>query len=205
MANSGRITKTSDVPGFLHDEVALRADLLTRSVTWVFSQLWRNPGGPWRDCTCQLLVTVRRVLSGSPVTGSTKSGSFTAWWRRESAPAVGGPGCPDQRVAQFTQFGCPGSFVKRRGDVLRRTSHLVDAIREVGRLVGRQHHHVAWQGRRLGPVDRGTLLVGPLLVGPLPTRLPAVLAATAHAVISHIATAPAARLRSRTTSHACRL
>ena len=65
--------------------------------------------------------------------------------QRRSAPAVGGPGGPDQHVAQFAQFGCPGAFVERGGDILRRASHLVNAIRQVGGLVGRQHHRVGGQ------------------------------------------------------------
>jgi hypothetical protein len=46
-----------------------------------------------------------------------------------SAPAVSGAGGADQHSAKFAEFGCPGSFVERRGDVLRRASHLVNAIR----------------------------------------------------------------------------
>ena len=68
-----------------------------------------------------------------------------------AAPAVGGPGGADQHVAQFAQFGCPGSFVERRGDVLGGASHLVDAIRQVGGVVGRQHHRVGGQSRRPRP------------------------------------------------------
>jgi hypothetical protein len=41
-----------------------------------------------------------------------------------------------------------------------------------------------------------------LLVGPLPARLAAVLAATAHSGIGHVSTAPAARLRVGAAGHA---
>lgn len=134
---------------------------------------------PWRDCT--------RLLAGQPLD-------------THPAPTVGCPGGPQQLVAQFTQFVCAGSFVKCGGDVLRRTSHLVDAVRQVSRVLSRQHHSIGGQrqrGPRIAPGHHR-----PLFVRPLPARLPAVLAAAAHARVSNVAAAPAAWLRAGTTTHA---
>ena len=113
-----------------------------------------------------------------------------------SAPPVGGLGGSHQHSAQFTQFGSTRAFVQRGGDILRGASHLVDAVGQVSSLIGRQHHRVGRQGCAFHTVDRG-----PLLVGALPTRLPAVLAATAQAAVGDVSTTPAARLRADTTSH----
>jgi hypothetical protein len=102
---------------------------------------------------------IRRTFHGATVPGYASVVvrhmavwfSIRAGWapRREtsrsdthSAPAISSPGGADQRIAKFAQFGCLGSFVERCGDVFCRTSHLVNAIRQVGRLVGRQHHRV---------------------------------------------------------------
>ena len=88
-------------------------------------------------------------------------------------------------------------------NVLRCASHLVNAIRQVGCIVGRQHDRIGGQRKRathLTPANRG-----PLLVGPLATRLPTVLATTAHPDIRDVSATPAARLGPRATSHACRL
>jgi hypothetical protein len=68
-----------------------------------------------------------------------------------SAPAVSSPGGSDQHVAKFAQFGCPGSFVERCGDVFRRTSHLVNAVRQVGGLVAGQQHRVGGDCRHVAP------------------------------------------------------
>jgi len=111
-------------------------------------------------------------------------------------PAVGGRGGSHQRIAQFTQFGRRGSFVKRGSDVLCRASHLIDAIGQVGGLVSGQHHRVRRHRGTFYAIDRGTLLVGPL-----PARLPAVLAATAHPAVGDVAATPAARLRADATCH----
>jgi hypothetical protein len=102
---------------------------------------------------------IRRTFHGATVPGyaSVVVRRMAVWFsmragralRREtsrsdthSAPAVSSPGGADQHIAKFAQVGCLGSFVERCGDVFCRTSHLVNAIRQVGRLVGRQHHRV---------------------------------------------------------------
>jgi hypothetical protein len=113
-----------------------------------------------------------------------------------SAPAVGGHGGSHQRVAQLAQLGSRGSFVKRGRNVFCRASHLIDAIGQVSGLVSGQHHRVGRQRRTFRSVDRG-----PLLVGPLPTRLPAVLAPPAHPVVGDVAATPAAWLRADATCH----
>ena len=64
------------------------------------------------------------------------------------APPVGGLGRLHQRFAQFAQFGSTRALVERGGDVLGGASHLIDAIGQVGRIVGRQHHRIGRQGRR---------------------------------------------------------
>ena len=69
-----------------------------------------------------------------------RSGSDT-----HSAPTVGGPGRLDQTSHSSRSSVCPGPFVERGSDVLGRASHLVNAIRQVGRVVGRQHHRVGGQ------------------------------------------------------------
>jgi len=117
-----------------------------------------------------------------------------------AAPAVSGPGGTDQHVAQFAQFGCPGTFVERGGNVLRSASHLVDPVRQIGRVVGGQHHRVSGQSRHAPAVQRS-----PLLIRPLAARLAAVPAPTAHRRVGHVPTAPAARLRLGATGHAWRL
>jgi hypothetical protein len=43
VANFDRVPNTSDTPGFVPGEVALRADLLARFVAWVRSQFRRCP------------------------------------------------------------------------------------------------------------------------------------------------------------------
>ncbi|CKM16965.1 Uncharacterised protein [Mycobacterium tuberculosis] len=53
-----------------------------------------------------------------------------------SAPPIGSPGGPDQLVAQIAQFGRRGSFVERGDDILGGASHLVNTIRQIGRVVG---------------------------------------------------------------------
>ncbi len=113
---------------------------------------------------------------------------------------AGGSGGLDQRVAQLTQPGGPGALVDRGRHVLGRAAHLVDAIGQVGRVVGGQHHGILGHRRGAVPVQRAALLVGPL-----PAGLAAVLAATAHARVGDVATAPAAGLRMGTAAHACRL
>jgi hypothetical protein len=140
------------------------------------------------------------AIHGETVPVTSQLG-LSAWWpgfqsSGRSAPAVGGHGGSHQRIAQFAQFGCPGSFVKRRCNVFCRASHLIDAIRQVSGLVSRQHHRVRRHRRTFHSVDRG-----PLLVGPLPARLPTVLAPTAHPAVSDVAPAPAARLRTDATCH----
>ncbi|MDT7767713.1 MAG: hypothetical protein QOI30_709 [Mycobacterium sp.] len=135
------------------------------------------PSDPWRDSTRHKSAQAKRRSA-------------------PSTPPVGGLGGSHQGSAQFSQFGSSGTFVKRGGDILRRASHLVDTVGQVSGLVGRQHHRVGWQRRAFHTVDRG-----PLLVGTLPTRLPAVLAATAQPVVGDVSSTPAARLRADATSH----
>ena len=43
MADFGRVPNTSDTPGFLPGEAALRADLLAQFMPWVRSQFRRCP------------------------------------------------------------------------------------------------------------------------------------------------------------------
>ncbi len=159
------------------------------------------PHGPWRDCTRLAIAGGQAHVVGS--SGWPVGSSRAARAMRSdtcSAPAVGRPGGVDQRLAQLAEFGGLGALLECGGDVLGRTSHLVDAIREVGRVVGRQHHRIVGHRRSAVPVQRG-----PLFVGPLPARLPAVLAATAHSHVGDVSTAPAAGLRVGATAHACRL
>ena len=143
---------------------------------------------PWRDSTGQKPAEAKRVFARhrSPE------------WRRSgwSAPPVGGLRGAHQGGAQFAQFGSAGSFVERDGDIFSCASHLIDAIGQVCGLVGRQHHRVGGHRRALGAVDRGSLLVGAL-----PTRLPAVLAAASHPAVGDIPATPAARLRADASSH----
>ena len=143
------------------------------------------------------------AIHGETVPVTSQLG-LSAWWPGyqspgRSAPAVGGHGGSHQRIAQLAQFSGRGSFVKRRRNVFCRASHLIDAIGQVSGLVSGQHHRVGRQRRTFRSVDRG-----PLLVGPLPTRLPAVLAATAHTAVAGQdgTSAPAARLRVDATGHA---
>jgi hypothetical protein len=117
-------------------------------------------------------------------------------WSAQSAPAVGGLGGLHERIAQFAQFGCPGTFVKGRRDVFGRAPHLVDAVGQVSGLVSGQHDRVGRQRRTFGAVDRGALLVSAL-----PTRPPAVLTAPTQTAIRDIASTPAARLRADATAH----
>src|ERR1700730_2868845 len=172
-------------PGFVPGEVAPRTDLLARFMAWVRSQ--------FRLCP---------AIHGETVPVTSQLG-LSAWWpgyqsSDRSAPPVGGHGGSHQRVAQLAQLGSRGSFVERRRNVFCRASDLIDAIGQVSGLVSGQHHRVGRQRRTFRSVDRG-----PLLVGPLPTRLPAVLAATAHpAIAGHDGTStPAAWLRADATCH----
>jgi hypothetical protein len=138
----------------------------------------------WRDCT-------GLTIAG----GQARSDDH-------SAPAVGSLGGADQHIAQFAQFGCIGTFVERRGDILRGASDLVNAIRKVSRLVSREHHGISRQrqcGPSFAPSDQS-----PLFIGPLAARLPTILTAPAHPHFGHVATAPAAWLWVGTAAHACR-
>ncbi len=167
---------------------------------------------PWRDCTRRSIgdahMHVRLQLGQiqGPEGGRKGAGRGPEGERRTigsdagAAPTVSGAGRADQHVAQFPQFGCRGPFVERGGDILRSASHLIDPVRQVGRVVGRQHHRVGGQSRCSPAVQRG-----PLLIRPLPARLAAVLAATADRRVGHVPTAPAARLRLGAAGHACRL
>jgi hypothetical protein len=183
MANFAHVPNTSDAPGYVHGEVPLCADLLARFMSWV--------PGRFRLCP---------AIHGETVPVTSQLG-LSAWWpgsqrSGRSAPAVGGRGGSHQRITQFTQFGRRGSFVKRRSNVFCRASHLIDAIGQVGGLICGQHHRVGRHRGTFCAVDRGTLLVGPL-----PARLPAVLAATAHPAVGDVASTPSARLWADATCH----
>ena len=132
---------------------------------------------PWRDSTGHQPAEAKRV---------------SGW----SAPPVGRLRGAHQGGAQFAQLGGVSTLLERNGDVFSCASHLIDAIGQVGGLVGRQHHRVGGHRRALGAVDRGSLLVGAL-----PTRLPAVLAAASHPAVGDISATPAARLRADALSH----
>lgn len=114
MSNSGRISKRPMLPV----AVGGPASACERRVR---ADLARHL---WRDCT--------RL----PVGGGL------AWSDAHPAPAVGGLSGAQQHVAQFAKLGGPGAFLQRRGDVFGRTSDLVDAVGEVGGVVGRQHHGI---------------------------------------------------------------
>jgi hypothetical protein len=100
------------------------------------------------------------------------------------SPAVGRPGGAHQSVTQFTQFRRVRAFFDRGGDVLCSASHLIDTVGQLGGLFGGQHHRIRGQ--------RGAPDLRPLLVGALPTRLPAVLTAPAETRVGHFATTPPA-------------
>jgi hypothetical protein len=138
----------------------------------------------WRDCTCQQVAAVTVVTPG------TETGR-----NQDSAPAIGGLYRPQQRVAQPAQFRAFGAFVERGGYVLSGAPHLIDPVRQLGGLVGRQHHRVSRQC--LDCADQG-----PLFVGPLPTGLSAVLAPPTRAVSGNVTTAPTAWLGMDTAGHA---
>ncbi len=143
---------------------------------------------PWRDSTGHKSAKAKRVFARQRSLGRRRSG-----W---SAPPVGGLRGAHQGSTQIAQFEGVSPLVERGGDVLGRASHLVDAVRQVGCLVGRQHHRVGGHRCAFRAVDRG-----PLLVGALPTRLPTVLFASPHAAVSDISATPSARLRADASSH----
>ena len=132
------------------------------------------PSDPWRDCT--------RHQSAEA--------------KARSAPPVGGLGGAHQGRAQLPQFRRARTFLQCGSDVFRCASHLVDAVGEVSYLHRRQHHRISGQRRTLDTVDRG-----PLLVGALPARLPAVLTATAHPAVGNVAATPTAWLRADAACH----
>ena len=132
------------------------------------------PSDPWRDCTCHQ----------------------SAGAKARSAPPVGGLGGAHQGRAQLPQFRCARTFVQCGSDVFRCASHLVDAVGEVSGLLRRQHHRISGQRRTFDTVDRG-----PLFVGALPARLPAVLTATAHPAVGNVAATPTAWLRADAACH----
>jgi hypothetical protein len=132
------------------------------------------PSDPWRDCT--------RHQSAEA--------------KARSAPPVGGLGGSHQGRAQLPQFRRARTFVQCGSDVFRCASHLVDTVGEVSGLHPGQHHRVGGQRPTLGTVDRG-----PLLVGTLPARLPAVLTATTHPAVGDVAATPTAWLRADAACH----
>src|SRR6201999_1144197 len=69
-------------------------------------------------------------------------------------------------------------------------------VGEVSGLLRRQHHRISGQRRTLDTVDRGSLLVGAL-----PARLPAVLAATPHPAVGVGPATPTAWLRADAACH----
>ena len=74
-------------------------------------------------------AVVRRMAVGFSMRAGRAPRRETSRSDTHSAPAVGGAGGADEHTAKFAQFGCLRSFVECCGDVLRRTSHLVNAIR----------------------------------------------------------------------------
>jgi len=132
---------------------------------------------PWRDSTGHEPAEAKRV---------------SGW----SAPPVGRLRGSHQGSAQFAQFGWVSTLLERDGDVLGRASHLVDPVGQVCSLVGGEHYRVGGHGRTFRAVQRC-----PLLVGALPTRLPAVLPASPHPTVGDISATPAAGLRADASSH----
>lgn len=132
---------------------------------------------PWRDSTGHKPAEAKRV---------------SGW----SAPPVGRLRGSHQGSTQFAQLGGVSTLLERNRDVLGRASHLIDPVGQVSSLVGRQHHRVGGHRRAFRAVDRC-----PLLVGALPTRLPAVLAASPHPAVGDISATPAARQRADASSH----
>ena len=118
---------------------------------------------------------------------------FTAKRSRRLSPAVGRPCCPHQRVAQLAQFTVFGPFLDGDRDILGGTSDLVDAVRELGGLVGGQDDGIR---RQRGPPDHGALLIGAL-----PAGLPAVLPPPTKLGVGDFTTTPATGLRLETTCH----
>ena len=165
-------------PGFVH--VAARP---AETAAGFFGGSADRPDRVQRDCTLH--------PSGNDQVGRDESGRLPP----ASAPTVSGLHGPHQRGAQLPQLGGFGALVERCDDILRGAAHLIDPVRQLGRLHGREHHRVGRQaGRR---ADRRTLFVGTLSTG-----LPAVPAPTTQTRIRHVAAAPAARLRSHATGHA---
>lgn len=78
----------------------------------------------WRDCTP---LTVGDGLACSDA---------------HPAPAVGGLSGAEQYLAELAKFKRPGAFLECGGDILGRTSDLVDAVGQVGGVIGRQHHRI---------------------------------------------------------------
>ena len=212
MANSGRISKRPILPVATGRSASTCGTPCPRGCdAALLRHAWCRSGGsdpavhlarhPWRDCTRLRIAGGRAHDSG--ILGAGRAGPRAPTRRRSdthSAPTVGGPRGADQHIAELAQFGRSRSLVERCGDVLGRASDLVDAVREVGRIVSGQHHRVSRHRGRLAPVDRR-----PLLVGPLPAGLAAILTAPAQPDVGHVSTTPAARLRAGTAGHACRL
>src|SRR5262249_34360503 len=104
----------------------LRQDFKTSDTPSCYGNGHAAPGAsrpllpPGRPSMARLYPDVQRKL-GTTARNKRLDG--------HSAPAVGGPGGPDQHVAQVAQLGRRGPFVERRGDILRSASHLVNAIR----------------------------------------------------------------------------
>ena len=159
MANSGGISKRPILPAANGGPASTCGTSCPRGsdLAWRRARWHRNRSDPahlpWRDCTRL------GIGGGQPHAGMVLAASRWALQREmsqsdtHSAPAVGSPGGSDQHVAKFAQLGCPGSFVERCGHVFCRTSHLVNAVREVGGLVGGQHHRVGGKCRHVAPVQ----------------------------------------------------
>jgi hypothetical protein len=82
---------------------------------------------PWRDSTGHKSAEAKRVFARHVLPERRRSG-----W---SAPPVGGLRGAHQCSTQLAQFEGVGSLVERDGDILGRTSHLIDAVGQVSGLV----------------------------------------------------------------------
>jgi hypothetical protein len=193
MANSDRISKRPLLPAATGVPAARGALAGQRSALDVAR-------GPWRDCTrlaidggqaacrnCSAKVGSGRCDTNDAVTHPLGASRRQPWRRGSARRTTGAVRLP--RLPRRSLW-----------HVLGRAPHLVNPVRQVGSIVGRQHHRIFGHRRHAVAIQRS-----PLLVRPLPARLPAVLAAPAHPGIGDVSAAPSAGLRVGAAAHACRL